>query len=66
MLPAGLSTTCAFCFRTSAGVVIRQATSSPEEDARAWVSGVGMWFVMGKRVHSGFLGLGLRVDFMVS
>ena len=47
-------------------MVIRQATSSPEEDARAWVSGVGMWFVMGKRVHSGFLGLGLRVDFMVS
>lgn len=32
---------CAFCFRTSAGVRIRQETSSAVLEARVWDSGVG-------------------------
>ena len=34
-------TICAFCLRTSAGVRMRQETSSPVEEAREWVIGVG-------------------------
>ena len=39
-------TICAFCLRTSAGVRMRQETSSPVEEARAWATGVGrgVWF----------------------
>lgn len=38
----GFRTICAFCFRTSAGVRMRQETSSPVDEARAWRTGVGI------------------------
>lgn len=37
------SMTCAFCFRTSAGVRIRQDTSSPLQEAIELINGVGSW-----------------------
>lgn len=50
----GLRTTIwAFCFRTSAGVRMKQETSSAVEDARAWRMGVG---IRGK-VEAGRVGL---------
>lgn len=36
------TTTWAFCLRTSAGVRMRQETSSPVEEARAWRMGRGI------------------------
>jgi len=38
----GLDTIWAFCFRTSAGVRMKQETSSPDEEARELVIGLGM------------------------
>lgn len=36
------TTTCAFCFRTSAGVRMKQETHSAREEEMAWTKGVGM------------------------
>lgn len=38
----GFRTIWAFCLRTSAGVRMKQATSSAVEEARAWRRGVGI------------------------
>lgn len=40
-------TICAFCFRTSAGVRIRQETISAVDEAMAWIIGVGREWVKG-------------------
>jgi hypothetical protein len=45
--------TCAFCFRTSAGVIMRQATISAEEDEMAWMMGCGRECVKGRGLLSG-------------
>lgn len=49
------TTICAFCFRTSAGVRMKQETSSPVEEAAAWRIGRGMRGVVGEDGSDGLM-----------
>lgn len=56
-------TICAFCFSTSAGVRMKQETSSAEEDAIAWTTGVGREWVKGRMLVLEESGLDLEDAF---
>lgn len=62
-------TICAFCFSTSAGVRMKQETSSAEEDAIELIMGVGREWVKGRMFLEEsvlYLADALSTDFIAS